>query len=435
MYNGIGLSSVRGTATSGHVQGNRSHVHANRRRHVMGRHQTSGRENDGRKIVSAAAKWKGNRDIQLHHNKRQIESDLLALREKLENRNMPDEEVQRIVQETRKQKLEALEAQQLKEAQSPPPVEDSVVEPKDGDQQPGESANDSQRPSRWGPPHGDRVCFNCQKPGHFARECTEPRQRRESRPNRDQRSTNAHVQALQKEHNNQKVADAFGIRRDRHVEGKAFDQEARKEELRLKEMEEEKKAAKLAKEDRKKQRDLIRAARKEKRRQRGRSQKRRKRRSPSRSSSSDSYSSSSSDSSRSSFSSRSSLSSSSRSGSSYSSYDSRSSYSSTRRGRRDKHRKNRSNKDKSEVRSRSLSPARREVEGKRSSHKGRSPSRSLSPAMRRDRRQSDESSRHRREGRGASERDDSPDNRKHPSMENEAKQKFDETTKGQQKNC
>eukprot|EP00578_Thalassiosira_sp_NH16_P011741 CAMPEP_0181128218 /NCGR_PEP_ID=MMETSP1071-20121207/28630_1 /TAXON_ID=35127 /ORGANISM="Thalassiosira sp., Strain NH16" /LENGTH=54 /DNA_ID=CAMNT_0023214041 /DNA_START=19 /DNA_END=179 /DNA_ORIENTATION=+ len=43
-YNGIGLSSARGTATSGHVQYNAGHV-----RNSSRRHRTLANANDGRR--------------------------------------------------------------------------------------------------------------------------------------------------------------------------------------------------------------------------------------------------------------------------------------------------------------------------------------------------------------------------------------------------
>mmetsp|Transcript_4238 Transcript_4238/g.8876 ORF Transcript_4238/g.8876 Transcript_4238/m.8876 type:complete len:508 (+) Transcript_4238:54-1577(+) len=317
MYNGIGLSSVRGTATSGHVQANRGHVHASRRRRVM-----SGRDNNhrdsGRKIVSAAAKSQGNRDIQRHENRRQIENDLLLLSEDLEDRGLPEDEIEKLVQEARNEKLAALDkSQEVK----------NVKEPSD---QPTASTLESPRGSRWGPKR------------KF------PPRNEESR---GKRTTNAHIQAMQKEKQNQKLAEAFGIQQNHHIEGKAFDQEAQKEERRKKEEEEKKEADKLAKAERKRQRDLIRAARKEKRRERGRSRKR-----PT--SPSSSGSSSSSSSSRSSISSSSS---SSRSGSSYSSYSSRSSRSSRRPRRRERNRRRGSDDsgDSGRSSSESRSPRRR----------------------------------------------------------------------------
>ena len=313
MYNGIGLSTVRGTATSGHVQTNRGYVRANRRRHVMAQHQTS--EPRGRSIVSAAAKSQGNRDIQLHHGKRQIENELLELRLELEDKNTPDDEIDRIVDQTRKEKLTALQEQlaPAKEAEAPP-VEDHEEEGEIPDESNRVKNPPAAKTNRWG--SGERTCFNCGKPGHLARDCPEPRRPRDAR--KGPQSTNAHVQALHKEKKNEGLAAAFGIRQDQHVEGKAFDQEAQQAEKRQKELAEEKEQAKLAKAERKKQRAQIRAARKEKRKER------RRRRSPS-SSSSDSRSSySSSGSSSGSYSSYSSRSSRSRSSSS----DSRSSYSS-----------------------------------------------------------------------------------------------------------
>ena len=65
MYNGIGLATVRGTATSGHVETNRGHVRAARRRRMTERNaQQDGQ--DRYNPVSATAREKGNKEIQEH---------------------------------------------------------------------------------------------------------------------------------------------------------------------------------------------------------------------------------------------------------------------------------------------------------------------------------------------------------------------------------
>ena len=86
-YNGIGLSSVRGTATSGHVQANRSHVRASRLRHQReNNRQTSERKRFN--PVSASARERGNKELQQHEQRRKLELHLLMLREDMEEAGM-----------------------------------------------------------------------------------------------------------------------------------------------------------------------------------------------------------------------------------------------------------------------------------------------------------------------------------------------------------
>ena len=79
MYNGIGLGSVRGTATSGHVQANRSHVRGSRLRYQREKN-VSQRPREFNPI-SSKAREQGNTEIQKHARQRQLENRLLELRE------------------------------------------------------------------------------------------------------------------------------------------------------------------------------------------------------------------------------------------------------------------------------------------------------------------------------------------------------------------
>ena len=76
MYNGVGLSSVRGTGTSGYVQRNLSHVRAQ---------QVVRRQEHARVASTAAAAALGaprarNADILRHDAARRVELKLLELR-------------------------------------------------------------------------------------------------------------------------------------------------------------------------------------------------------------------------------------------------------------------------------------------------------------------------------------------------------------------
>lgn len=75
MYNGIGLSTVRGSATNGYVQRNLSHVRMRKRAHRFDPDQM------------AMPKPKGaNKELLQHERKREIEVKVLGIREALEDR-------------------------------------------------------------------------------------------------------------------------------------------------------------------------------------------------------------------------------------------------------------------------------------------------------------------------------------------------------------
>ena len=102
MYNGIGLGSVRGTATSGHVQANRSHVRGSRLRYQRDKN-VSQRPREFNP-VSSYAREEGNLEIQRHAEQRSLESRLLELREELEEFGYRKEEIdQRVEEERRRQ--------------------------------------------------------------------------------------------------------------------------------------------------------------------------------------------------------------------------------------------------------------------------------------------------------------------------------------------
>ena len=82
MYNGIGLSTTRGTATSGHVQTNRSHVKNNRIRHQRERNVSQGHQ--AYNPVSSAVRERGNTEIQKHEKQRRLENHMLEYRLDLE---------------------------------------------------------------------------------------------------------------------------------------------------------------------------------------------------------------------------------------------------------------------------------------------------------------------------------------------------------------
>jgi len=96
MYNGIGLSTVRGSATNGYVQRNVSHV----------RHALSGRERqaqrDWNKRKNGLVRREANAEILDHERKRKIEVKLMELRVTMEDNGYLEDDINNKVEELRK---------------------------------------------------------------------------------------------------------------------------------------------------------------------------------------------------------------------------------------------------------------------------------------------------------------------------------------------
>ena len=107
MYNGIGLTSVRGTATSGHVQANRGHVRGARYRHQ--REKNASQRPINYNPVSSSARERGNKEIQKHELLRRLENSLLELREELEESRFTEEEIEQRLQEERRRQMLQIE--------------------------------------------------------------------------------------------------------------------------------------------------------------------------------------------------------------------------------------------------------------------------------------------------------------------------------------
>ena len=107
MYNGIGLSSVRGMATSGYVQANSSHVRNNRVRRE--RERNVSQRPPSYNPVSAVARVKNNEEIQKHERLRRLENSLLEYRFELEeksdsNKDLTPDEIDNRVQKERERR-------------------------------------------------------------------------------------------------------------------------------------------------------------------------------------------------------------------------------------------------------------------------------------------------------------------------------------------
>lgn len=356
MYNGIGLTTVRGTATSGHVQANRSHVRGARMRRQ--RERNAVQQHKAYNPVSAVARERGNKDIQRHEEKRRLENRLLELREELEeNPKVSEQDIERRIQDERERQVKIWKDQDERESKQATNGGDEatkVGEPDIGGDKDKEVERAREANRRWDSPNYGGGRGGRHNQGRWDRGNAQGRGYNNFERGRRRRETNTHMDAKLKEQENERLADAFGIKRDTHVEGQAFDQElqAKKREERLLEHESVRKAEEKA--ERKRARDKKRAERQlKKEEKRGRSKKRKRRRRSS------STSSSSSSSSRSSYSRSSSSSYSSRSGSMRSgSYSSKSSRSAASRPPSKKSRCARKRSLSSDSRSRSYSPSR-----------------------------------------------------------------------------
>ncbi|KAL7749016.1 RNA-splicing factor [Sorochytrium milnesiophthora] len=93
MYNGIGLATPRGSGTNGYVQKNLAHV--------TERPASSKFERVDFSSMDKLATRTANKDILLHDQKRQVEVQCMMLANELEEKGLPEEEVEEQVQQLR----------------------------------------------------------------------------------------------------------------------------------------------------------------------------------------------------------------------------------------------------------------------------------------------------------------------------------------------
>jgi serine/arginine repetitive matrix protein 2 len=106
MYNGIGLTTVRGSGTNGYVTRNMAHVSATRSAHI----KNGSKDGGMRGFEAPPAPKRANNDILLHNHKRDIEVKCVNLQEKLEEQGVEADEADRRVAELRASLLAKLPA-------------------------------------------------------------------------------------------------------------------------------------------------------------------------------------------------------------------------------------------------------------------------------------------------------------------------------------
>jgi len=89
MYNGIGLSTPRGSATSGYVTKNLTYI-----KPEFFRNKLSARSGHYEGAEDAKRRTKGNEEILRHNEKRAIEAKLFELQEVLLEQGLTDEEIE-----------------------------------------------------------------------------------------------------------------------------------------------------------------------------------------------------------------------------------------------------------------------------------------------------------------------------------------------------
>ena len=255
MYNNIGLTTVRGTATSGFVQTNRSYV---RPSSVI--HRTQQNLNRPRVVRPKQKDLGANKEIQNHDRKRRLENRLLERREFLEEEGrLGVAEIDRIIdndrlwqtkrweEDAKKEKEWKEELEEKKRRQETASIDNNEKKNTIGitvdngvsgtglgsDEtalvKVGRSTSAKQNPSRKIDSNRNDSFSNdhqstanrryTERNGRFPPNFGHGDRRDEHR-RRNKRDTNSHVDLERKDLENTKMRQAFGIREEKHVVGK-----------------------------------------------------------------------------------------------------------------------------------------------------------------------------------------------------------------------
>ena len=121
MYNGIGLTTARGSGTSGYVQSNKFHRERSRlhRDDFHSQDLKTIHDREKKRRGDDVSKREGNRGILEHNEKRKIEVSLVAFRDKLEEDlgEGKEEDIERKVNEERTRLTRKMKEEQERQSQ------------------------------------------------------------------------------------------------------------------------------------------------------------------------------------------------------------------------------------------------------------------------------------------------------------------------------
>jgi len=250
MYNNIGLASVRGSATSGHVQANSGFVRPSSHRYRTGRNVSGPPRGGGRGGGGGRKGSGGNRGIQEHDKRRRLENRLLEMRERLEDEGrLSEDQIEERIAEERKRETDRWEQQRREREEASEraraeaavvPGADAGMEGADGGGQEAAAAGEVSADTSAVPPPpppaaagGAGAIVPARGPDQGAPDVRGRDNRRwggggrgrqqwrDDRGRNRKKDTNAHVEARRKEEENERLRDAFGIDKSTHREGAA----------------------------------------------------------------------------------------------------------------------------------------------------------------------------------------------------------------------
>eukprot|EP00986_Skeletonema_menzelii_P021498 scaffold34754_cov148-Skeletonema_menzelii.AAC.3 len=291
MYNGIGLASVRGTATSGHVQSNAGHVRNSSRRNRTYRNANDGREenrsgrggrggrgyfgaggnnNERHALLTNEALREGASSLALHEKKRRLEVRLMEIRDQLEERGWKDEEIEKEIQHEREKYKREEERREQQLIQQQQQLQEERQQQIEAEREDGEIKLITQGDISVGDANDgettEAVVGNSNIQGE-SRLSNIKRRYGRSKQFKERGGfggNNTQARTAHKEERNNRLRDAFGISAEKHKEGEAFDRE-------LQETKRVEKKQRIEKAERKAERARIREEKRQKKLQRNKS--------------------------------------------------------------------------------------------------------------------------------------------------------------------